>query len=237
LLGDEEAMGLKIWRGWAMAPNKGCRQRIMKVVNVQLALLSASLTIAFTAAGHAEDAGVVSTQGVQAKTAYCEVCHGPSARGFVGYYPIPRLAGQQIAYIKNQLQGFIDRKRSNPIMINVSHVLSPAMLAALATNFHDLKPKPLGGAPRAFVDAGKKIYEQGVPDANVPPCAACHGPDAKGNEQFPRLAGQIYPYVVGQLTNWSKERGENLSNIMAPIAHTLTKQQIEAVAAYVSDLE
>ena len=98
-------------------------------------------------------------------------------------------------------------------------------------------PNPFGGAPRTFVDAGKKIYEQGVPDANVPPCAACHGPDAKGNEQFPRLAGQLYPYVVGQLTNWSKERGEDLSNIMAPIAHTLTKQQIEAVAAYVSYLE
>ncbi|MGA8610666.1 MAG: c-type cytochrome [Xanthobacteraceae bacterium] len=230
-------MGLKIWHGQAISPNEGRRRRAMKLVSVQLALLSAVAAIAFAAAGRAQDAATVTPQQVQAKLAYCEVCHGPSARGFVGYYPIPRLAGQQIAYIKNQLQGFIERKRSNPIMINISHVLSPAMLTALATNFHDLNPKPLGGAPRTFVDAGEKIYEQGLPDANVPPCAACHGPDAKGNEQFPRLAGQLYPYVVGQLTNWSKERGEDLSNIMAPIAHTLTKQQIEAVAAYVSYLE
>jgi cytochrome c553 len=230
-------MDLKIWRGHAIPPKEKRRRRIMKVFGVQLALLSATVAIVFATVGHAEDAATVSLQEVQAKMAYCEVCHGPSARGFVGYYPIPRLAGQQITYIKNQLQGFIERKRSNPIMINISHVLSPAMLTALATNFHDLNPKPVGGAPRAFVDAGKKIYEQGVPDTNVPPCAACHGPDAKGNEQFPRLAGQLYPYVVGQLTDWSKERGEDLSNIMAPIAHTLTKQQIEAVAAYVSYLE
>jgi cytochrome c553 len=230
-------MDLKIWRGQAIPTKEQRRRRIMKVIGVQVALLSATVAIVFAAVGHAEDAATVPPQEVQAKMAYCEVCHGPSARGFVGYYPIPRLAGQQIAYIKNQLQGFIERKRSNPIMINISHVLSPAMLTALATNFHDLNPKPVGGAPRQFVDAGKKIYEQGIPDANVPACAACHGPEAKGNEQFPRLAGQLYPYVVGQLTDWSKERGENLSNIMAPIAHTLTKQQIEAVAAYVSYLE
>jgi len=211
----------------------------MKLVSVQLALLSATLAIVFAPLGRAEDtnAAGVSPQEVQAKMAYCEVCHGSSAQGFVGYYPIPRLAGQQIAYIENQLRGFIERKRANPIMINVAHVLSPAMLTALATNFHNLNPKPVGGAPRELVAAGKQIYEQGIPNANVPACATCHGPQAKGNEQFPRLAGQLYPYVVNQLTNWSKERGEELSTIMAPIAHSLTEPQIEAVAAYVSYLE
>jgi len=189
--------------------------------------------------GRAQDANTatVTPQQVQAKMAYCEVCHGPSARGFSGYYPIPRLAGQQTAYLENQLRGFIEKKRANPIMANIAHVLSPAMLTALITNFHNLNPKPVGGGPREFLAAGKTIYEQGIPDAKVPPCATCHGPDARGNEQFPRLAGQLYPYVVGQLTNWSKERGEDLSNIMEPIAHGLTKQQIKAVAAYVSFLE
>jgi cytochrome c553 len=42
---------------------------------------------------------------------------------------------------------------------------------------------------------------------------------------------------VTQLTNWAKERAEENANIMAPIAHGLTKSQIEAVAAYVSYLE
>ena len=111
------------------------------------------------------------------------------------------------------------------------------MITALATNFHDLNPKPLGGAPKELVPTGQKIFQEGVPDAGVPPCVSCHGPEAKGNEQFPRLAGQLYPYLVSQLTNWTNERGENNSNVMAPIAHNLTQPQIKAVAAYLNYLE
>ena len=133
-------------------------------------------------------------------------CHGVSAQGFLGYYPIPRLAGQQVAYIQNQLQGFSEHKRTNNIMFNVGHVLSPAMIAALANSFHDLDPKPLANAPKELVAAGKQIYEEGVAGANVPACASCHGKEAKGTGQFPRLAGQLYAYVSLQLTNWSKER-------------------------------
>jgi cytochrome c553 len=183
------------------------------------------------------NADAVPQKEVAAKLAYCEVCHGVSAQGFNGYYPIPRLAGQQIAYIENELQGFVEHKRTNNIMFNVGHVLSPAMIKALATDFHDLNPKPLGGAPKDMVSAGEKIFQQGLPDAGVPPCASCHGAEAKGNDQFPRLAGQLYPYLVSQLTNWASERGETNSNVMAPIAHDLTPPQVKAVAAYLSYLE
>jgi cytochrome c553 len=207
----------------------------------QLAVRSAAALAAVMLAGaaHANDTGAtaVSNHEVQAKLQYCEVCHGVSAQGFLGYYPIPRLAGQQITYIETQLQGFVEHKRTNNIMFNVGHVLSTAMINALATNFHDLNPKPLGNAPKELVAAGKQIYEEGVPSANVIACATCHGKEAKGDGQFPRLAGQIYAYVTLQLTNWSKERGENTSDIMAPIARGLTESQIKAVAAYVSYLE
>jgi len=205
----------------------------MKVSALQSALLLAVLAFAFAGSTHAED----TVSDVQAKLQYCNVCHGISAQGFLGYYPIPRLAGQQVDYIKNQLQGFAEQKRTNNIMFNVGHVLSPAMIAALATSFHDLNPKPLGGAPKALLAEGKKIYEGGVPGANVAACTSCHGEDAKGNGQFPRLAGQLYAYVSLQLTNWSKERSETLSSVMTPIARGLTDAQIKAVAAYVSYLE
>src|SRR5262249_51892070 len=83
--------------------------------------------------------------GVQAKLAYCEDCHGRAAQGFHGYYPIPRLAGQQTEYLKNQLQAFIEHRRTNNIMFNVAHSLSPAMIDALAADFRELNPPPLGG--------------------------------------------------------------------------------------------
>jgi cytochrome c553 len=216
------------------------RTKLMTIASLQRIVWYASLlAIVVVTPVRAEDAnaGAVSQKEVQAKLAYCEVCHGVSAQGFNGYYPIPRLAGQQIAYIENELAGFVEHKRTNNIMFNVGHVLSPAMITALATNFHDLNPKPLGGAPKELVPTGQKIFQEGVPDAGVPPCVSCHGPEAKGNEQFPRLAGQLYPYLVSQLTNWTNERGENNSNVMAPIAHNLTQPQIKAVAAYLNYLE
>src|SRR5579863_9262370 len=131
----------------------------------------------------------VDSQTLKAKTDYCKTCHGLEGQGFRGSFPMPRLAGQQPEYLANQLQAFIDRRRTNPVMFNVAHVLSPPMVKSLAAYFQSLNPKPLGGASTAPSAEGKKLYDEGVPNANVPPCASCHGPDGKGADAFPRLAG------------------------------------------------
>ena len=121
----------------------------MKAVS-RLALHAAILAIVFSAAGHAQDKdkATFSRPDLQAKIEYCKTCHGVAGQGYRGFYPMPRLAGQQTEYMENQLQAFIERRRQNNVMFNVAHVLNPAMLAALATYFKDLNPKPLGGAPR-----------------------------------------------------------------------------------------
>jgi cytochrome c553 len=215
--------------------------RIMKVITLRLTLSAAMLAVAFCTAGRAEDRGVPARQGLKAKLEYCKTCHGLSGQGYLGYFPMPRLAGQQPEYIEAQLRAFIERRRTNPIMFNVAHVLSPTMLTALATHFRNLDPKPFGGAPRGSIATGKRIYEEGLPESNVPACAACHGTEGKGQNEIPRLAGQVYAYTVGQLTGWKKERGQgsavDTSAIMAPTAHNLTRSQVEAVAAYVSYLQ
>jgi cytochrome c553 len=190
---------------------------------------------------HSHAAPNVSPQALKAKTDYCKTCHGIDGQGFRGSFPMPRLAGQQPEYLANQLQAFIDHRRTNPVMFNVAHVLDPEMVKALADHFRNLDPKPLGGVTKSFPPEGKKIYEEGVPGTNVPPCAQCHGADARGADAFPRLAGQLSDYILRKLTNWDKERGQNKdapdnSAIMQPIAHDLTEAQIKAVAAYVSQL-
>ncbi len=217
----------------------------MNLISSQSLLIAAALASALTAAARAEDsgAGVVPKQELQAKINYCKTCHGLSGQGYRGAYPMPRLAGQQTEYMENQLQAFIERRRTNPVMFNVAHALSPSMLAGLAAHFKDLNPKPLGGASKELVAAGKKIYDEGVTtEANVPACSSCHGPEAKGEGAFPRLAGQLHDYLFNKLVNWSKERGQDrakpdTSAIMEPIAHGLTEQQVKAVAAYLRMLE
>ncbi len=216
----------------------------MTIIGLQSAVPAAILAIVVVGAGHAygAEAATVSRQDFQAKVDYCKTCHGLSGQGFRGAYPMPRLAGQQPEYLENQLRAFIERRRTNPVMFNVAHVLSPSMVTALAAYFKDLDPKPLRGAPVELAAAGKKIYQEGISGTDVPPCASCHGPEAKGQGAFPRLAGQLHDYVLKKLMNWSKERGQDpgkpdTSAIMEPIAHSLTEPQIAAVAAYLSYLE
>jgi cytochrome c553 len=218
----------------------------MKVIWLLSALLTAIFALIVSSALNAASAQAQgaspANRDLEAKIAYCKTCHGLSGQGYRGAYPMPRLAGQQPEYLENQLHAFIERRRTNNVMFNVAHVLSPQMLAALAKHFQDLDPKPLGGAPRNLVALGKTIYEEGIANSDVPPCASCHGPQAKGDGAFPRLAGQLHDYIIRKLVNWDKERGQDPSKpdnsaIMEPIAHGLTEAQITAVAAYLSYLE
>src|SRR5271168_2035905 len=194
------------------------RLRLVGAAFMQLALLALALSI--PNARGAERSSKARGD-IQAKLDYCKDCHGRSAQGFHGYFPIPRLAGQQPEYLKNQLQAFIEHRRTNNIMFNVAHSLSPAMIDALAADFRTLNPRPIGGGSRGLVGAGERIFQNGLPDANIAACAACHGPEAQGNEEIPRLAGQLPEYTVNKWTNWSKERDQNpakpdTSAIMSP---------------------
>jgi len=207
------------------------------------ALCALLIALAFTAAGWARQRvwRVAAESGFEAKADYCKTCHGLSGEGYRGYYPMPRLAGQQPKYLENQLRAFVERRRLNPVMFSVAHALSPGMVSALAEQFQRLNPPPLGCAPRENIGLGRAIFQDGLPEANIAACSACHGPEAKGHEEIPRLAGQLYPYTVKALSNWSRERGQNgaksdSSAIMVPTTHNLSPPQISAIAAYLNTL-
>ena len=212
----------------------------LRRVDLRLALLGLALTVLCGVAAGARERMVPATGSLDAKLLYCKTCHGLQAQGYRGYLPMPRLAGQQPQYLENQLRAFIERRRTNPVMANVAHVLTPSMVSGLAAHFENFDPPPIGGAPRHSLAQGKEIFENGLPESNVPACSACHGAEGKGQNEIPRLAGQLYEYTVAQLSGWSKVRGQgtavDTSAIMAPTAHNLTHAQIEAVAAYMSTL-
>lgn len=181
--------------------------------------------------------------GLQGKIEYCTYCHGASGQGYRAYYTMPRLAGQTPEYIENQLRAYAGHRRKNPIMADVARALSPGMQADLARHFASLRAAPSGHGGSALAAKGKKIFEEGLPDENVPACAACHGLDAHGYEANPRLAGQLSSYIQAVLATWDKQRGHetdqdgNPSSVMAPVARSLTKSQAAAVGAYLSSLK
>ncbi len=197
---------------------------------------------------HVSETGRIMFRGnsLEAKIHFCSECHGQSGRGFRGYYPIPQLAGQQVQYLENQFKALSEHRRDNPVakrfMVPVIASVDPAIRTGIAEYFSTRTARPAGGGPKNLVAQGRKIFEEGLPDENVPACSACHGADAKGSDMVPRLAGQLYAYTVAQLSGWSKgyrakdSASAEDENTMKPIASSMNKQQIEAVAAYVSRL-
>lgn len=64
-------------------------------------------------------------------------------------------------------------------------------------------------------------------------CAACHGPDGNSpSPDFPRIAGQHYDYLLRALTDYKS--GARKNPIMAPQAASLSRRDMEDLAAYFS---
>jgi cytochrome c553 len=208
----------------------------MKAGCFRIVMRAAVLAILMPAAAHAID--------IQQKLGYCQNCHGARYQGFIGYYVAPRLAGQPQAYLENQFKAIAGHTRDNPntkrfMWTAVKHG-TPAMWTRIAKRLSEVDAPPAADGPRRLVEAGRKIFQKGFASENIPACAACHGEDGHGSDLVPRVAGQLYSYLVGSLRGWvhgyrAKDPvTPSDPNIMLPIAKSLNNEQIRAVAAYLS---
>ncbi len=165
----------------------------------------------------------------------CTWCHGGGAQG---YPPAPRLAGQRRPYIESQLFGFQHRIRNNPdsrqYMWAAAEYLSPARVRFLASYFASLPGVPADNGHHETFAAGRRIYEEGVPTANVVACIACHGPSAQGAGDIPRLGGLSYFYLKRRLRQWAGGYDATARAPMPRVAGMLSPEQIDALASYLS---
>ena len=152
--------------------------------------------------------------GVAGKVAYCLDCHGAAGQGYRGYYPMPRLAGQQPEYLKNQLQAFVEHRRTNNIMFNVAHSLSPTMIAALAEEFRALDPRPLAADQRAWSRLVKEFSKTAFPTPMSPPARPAMGPTRKAPGKFPGLRGNC---LITRSTSWSTGARNAAKTLQSPI--------------------
>jgi cytochrome c553 len=162
----------------------------------------------------------------------CGTCHGP--RGNSTQPKFPRLAGQNANYLVAQLKAFHTQTRGDPdalaYMWGMASELDDATMAALAAYYAAQKAEPSAAGGSALVGRGREIYEHGIPAEGVPACSTCHGPDAHGLQDFPRLAGQHAQYVLKQLASFQSSM-RNVA-IMHGVAQNLRLPEMEAVAAY-----
>jgi cytochrome c553 len=165
----------------------------------------------------------------------CTWCHGESAQG---YGPAPRLAGQRPQYTENQLLSFRTHTRDTPFskqyMWGAAANLSPSTARYLAFYFSKQLPQAANDGDKQFAAKGKALYEDGDPNSNTVSCAVCHGPNAEGIREIPRLGGLSYFYLKRKLTQWGQGYHAAANAPMPRIASKLSPNEIEALASYLS---
>ena len=197
----------------------------MKRIRLKIAVLAVVGLIVPAWAGDSDNAGVRN----------CTWCHGTSGQGFT---VAPRLAGQRVQYIESQLRSFVQHTRDNPFskqyMWGAVAALGPREARDLAVYFAALTPKAANDGDSGLVARGRTIYLNGIPEANIVSCYACHGPNAEGIRDIPRLGGLAYFYLKGRLEQWSQGYHSGSEFPMPLVASKLGPNEVEALASYLS---
>ena len=173
--------------------------------------------------------------GESAAVRNCTWCHGTGAQG---YTVAPRLAGQRPQYMISQIRSFHEHTRDNPFsrqyMWGAVASLSPYTARDLANYFASIPPRPANDGNSALAARGRSIYMDGIPEANIVSCYACHGPNAEGIRDIPRLGGLAYFYIKARLEQWGQGYHSTPGSPMAMVATHLGAEEVEALASYLS---
>lgn len=200
-------------------------------VRLKVAILVVALSSAASFAGELETASM----GKDIADSNCTWCHGSTGQG---YATAPLLAGQWSPYIQTQLLNFqahlLDSPSSRQYMWGAAEKLTPDTAHALAVYFSTLNASPASDGDKELAAVGENLYREGNPASNVPSCVPCHGLNAEGLGEIPRLGGQSYNYLKRKLEQWRDGYDAATKPPMPEISGQLSTNEIEALASYLS---
>ena len=167
------------------------------------------------------------------KIAICMACHAVDGNSTASNYP--KLAGQYGDYILKQLIDFRSGDRKDPMI---------SAMVQSAGNDQDLldiaayyaSQDQMKSDKWSFNRAGKKRFND-VENG----CVNCHGANGKGmapdQSHAPVIGGQQKSYLIKQLKSFrSGERANDPGGIMGSVTASMSDDEIENIASYVSGL-
>ncbi len=186
-------------------------------VFVGVALVSAAPASAQDVEAGAKKAGEV-----------CAACHGPGGSSSQPLYQ--SLAGQTSRYIYLQLKDFNEGRRTDSLMTPIAKSLTRDDMFNVAAFFsaQQLSPTDFKADPERVAKGSAKAAET--------LCTMCHGGGFKGQNEIPRVAGQQHDYIVKQLGDFKAGRRTNDAGNMASVSKTLSDEDIENLAQYLTTL-
>lgn len=162
----------------------------------------------------------------------CFLCHGMNGESTSEVFP--RLAGQHAEYVAKQLEAFKTGKRKSSAMAEMVSKLTPDEMLALGKFYQKMElPREEAKDPQ-LAAMGRYVYHNGNKFSGVPACVSCHGQNAEGAANLPRLATQFSGYIHTQLKSFNKRDRTNDNAVMHVVAEKMTELEMAAVAEYVS---
>lgn len=158
-------------------------------------------------------------------TFFCANCHGED--GISKTPEVPNLAGQNPGYLLEQIRKFGSGERKDAFMQGLIKVLKDEERIQAAAYYASMPVAP-GKADVTLVPKGKELFTK--------LCVRCHGDQARGNETYPRLAGQKLPYLQTTITRYRDQTGIRNNQLMAIATSTLKNDDITAIAHYLTQL-
>lgn len=160
-------------------------------------------------------------------SSFCGNCHGVDGNSILG--EVPNLAGQNPAFLLEQIRKFGSGQRRNEFMQKLIKLLSDdeKLNIALYYSRQPVKAQPPGDP--ALLSRGSEQFSKN--------CSRCHGDQGRGNEKIARIAGQQVPYLTLSLTRYRDRTGERIDPLMATNTAMLKDTDIRALAEYVSRLK
>lgn len=158
---------------------------------------------------------------------FCANCHGES--GNSSRPDVPNLAGQNPAYLLEQVKKFADGRRRNDFMQGLIKAMNDEEKVNAVVYFTSQEVKPHPTSNPALVSRGKEIFFK--------VCQRCHGDQGRGNEKIPRLAGQQPEYLTLSLKRYRDGTGERIDPFMAANTKNLSDADINALVAFVSGMK
>lgn len=184
-------------------------------------LVAAVLALAACTAGAADlEAG-------KKKAALCEACHGPEGNSVVPANP--SIAGQPAQFIATALYFFREGNRKDALMSPIAAQLSNVDMNDLAAYFATTRRTPKHKASAESAAAGPALSQQFM-------CTQCHGPELKGTQHIPGLAGQQYEYLSKQLALFKAKQRADIDGNMTSAAQALGEKEIHILADYIAGL-
>jgi cytochrome c553 len=158
-------------------------------------------------------------------TFFCANCHGDE--GVSKTPDVPNLAGQNPAYLLEQIRKFGSGERKDQFMQGLIKVLKDEERVQVALYYASMPVVP-AAADAEKAAQGKALFTK--------LCTRCHGEQARGNELYPRLASQKMPYLQTSITRYRDNTGVRNNQLMTIATAPLKNEDILALANYLSQL-